>query len=179
MGTAMGNQAGVRRDFESLEQRRMQAADLLRQGMTEAEVSRQVGVHRQSVNRWAAVLKKQGKTGLKKAGRAGRPSKLSEKDLNRLRKSLQRGPEKLGYETSLWTAGRVAVLIKELFGVQYHEDHVWRILRKLGWSCQRPVGRALERDEEAIRRWKEKRWPALKKKPKGAAKQSSSSTKVG
>ena len=152
----------------------MIAADLLRKGVTEAEVSRQVGVHRQSVNRWSATLEKQGKAGLKKAGRAGRPPKLNEKDLNRLRKALERGPETLGYETSLWTSGRVAVLIEELFGIRYHEDHVWRILRKLGWSCQRPVGRALERDEEAIRRWKKQRWPALKKKPKQRTRRSSS-----
>lgn len=170
----MGNQAGMKRDFEALEQRRMIAADLLRKGVNEAEVSRQVGVHRQSVNRWAAVLKEHGKTGLKKAGRAGRPPKLNEKHFNRLRKELQRGPEKLGYETSLWTSGRVAILINELFGIRYHEDHVWRILRKLGWSCQRPVGRALERDEEAIRRWKKQRWPALKKKPKRKDRRSSS-----
>jgi hypothetical protein len=48
--------------------------------------------------------------------------------------------------------------------VRYHEAHVWRILRQLGWSCQRPTGRALERDEEAIRYWKRVRWPRLKKK---------------
>lgn len=170
----MGNQAGMKRDFEALERRRMIAADLLRKGVREAEVSRQVGVHRQSVNRWATVLKEKGKTGLKKVGRAGRPPKLNDKNFSRLRKELQRGPEALGYETSLWTSGRVAVLIEELFGIRYHEDHVWRILRKLGWSCQRPVGRALERNEEAIRRWKKQRWPALKKKPGRKAKQSSS-----
>ena len=67
--------------------------------------------------------------------------------------------------TSLWTARRVARLIGEACGVTYHPGHVWRILRQLGWSCQRPTGRALERDEEAIRQWKKKRWPEIKKKP--------------
>jgi transposase len=175
----MGNQAGMKRDFEALERRRMKAAELLRKGVKKAEVSRQLGVHRQSVNRWSAALEEEGKEGLKKAGRAGRRPKLNEKDLDRLRKELQRGPEALGYETSLWTSGRVAVLIKELFGIRYHEDHVWRILRKLGWSCQRPVGRALERNEDAIRRWKQRRWPALKKKPTSRGRPSSSSTKAG
>jgi len=49
----------------------------------------------------------------------------------------------------------------------------------LGWSCQRPAGRALERDEQAIQRWKQYRWPQLKKKPAGRAKPSSSSTRAG
>jgi hypothetical protein len=54
-----------------------------------------------------------------------------------------------------WTASRVRDLIEYRTGVRYHEDHVWRILRKLDWTCQRPTGKALERDE----------LPALEKVP--------------
>ncbi len=94
------------------------------------------------------------------------------------RVGLKRGPEDLGYESSLWTANRVAHLIEHECEVRYHPGHVWRILRQLGWSCQRPVGRALERDEKAIRRWKKQRWPEIKKKPEKRAGSSSSSTKA-
>ena len=162
----MGNPAGVKRNFEALEKRRMKAARLLEKGIHEAEVARRVGAHRQSVNRWAKQLEESGIAGLKKAGRAGRKPRLSEKELENIRDALERGPEALGYETGLWTAWRVADLIERECGVQYHPGHVWKILKQLGWSCQRPTGRALERDEEAIRRWKKKRWPELKKKPK-------------
>ena len=58
----------------------------------------------------------------------------------------------------------MARLIRDEFGVRYHEGHVWKILRALRWSPQRPVGKARERNEEAIRDWKCKRWPAIKKK---------------
>ena len=163
----MGNPAGVKRNFEALEKRRMQAARLLKKGVHEAEVARRVGAHRQSVNRWAKQLEESGIDGLKKAGRAGRKPRLSEKNLENIREALKRGPEALGYETGLWTAWRVADLIERECGVQYHPGHVWKILKQIGWSCQRPTGRALERDEKAIRRrWKKKRWPELKKKPK-------------
>jgi len=83
---------------------------------------------------------------------------------------LLEGPEKLGYETPLWTCARVAHLIDNEFGVAYHPGHVWKILDDPGWSGQRPVGRARERKEEEIRRWRRVRWPATKKKPtkKGA-----------
>ena len=57
-------------------------------------------------------------------------------------------------------------LIEQECGVSYHPGHVWKILRRLGWSCQRPAGRVLERDEKAIQRWKKERWPELKKRPK-------------
>ncbi len=60
--------------------------------------------------------------------------------------SLKRGPAALGYETALWTSVRVADLIERETGVRYHPGHVWKILRQLGWSCQRPTSRALERN---------------------------------
>ena len=174
----MGNPAGVRRDFEGLERRRMEAADLLRRGVAEAEVARRVGVHRQSVNRWAMQLAESGRRGLRKAGRAGRKSRLSDGDRRRIEKGLKRGSEGLGYEAGLWTTKRVAELIRLEAGVEYHPAHVWKILRQLGWSCQRPVGRALERDEKAIERWKKERWPELKKKPAARGVRSSSSTRA-
>lgn len=162
----MGNPAGVKRDFDALEERRLRAFELLKQGLSEAEVARRVGVHRQSVNRWAKQIESSGRKGLKKAGRAGRKSRLGEADLRRIERELKRGPEALGYETSLWTLRRVAELIERTCEVRYHPGHVWWLLSRLGWSCQRPTGRALQRDEVAIERWKKRRWPELKKKPK-------------
>jgi transposase len=69
-------------------------------------------------------------------------------------------------------------LIQEEFGVSCHAGHVWKILIGLGWSPQRPTGRARERNEEAIRTWKKKTWPAIKKKRAGKGARSSSSTKA-
>ena len=174
----MGFPAGVRRDFEALEQRRLQAADLLRKGLSQSEVARRVGAHRQSVSQWAEALRENGRKGLRKAGRAGRRPKLSGEDLKRIERGLKQGPEKLGYGTSLWTSARVAHLIEQECGIRYATGHAWRILRQLGWSCQRPTGRALERDEEKIRIWKRKRWPEIKKKPKKSGEPSFSSTKA-
>jgi transposase len=161
--SGMGNPAGVRRDFDKLEQRRLEGAELLRQGVPQAEVARRVGVHRQSVSRWAEQLQRGGKRAMRKAGRAGRKPRLRPQDLRRIEKGLKRGPEALGYETSLWTSWRVAHLIEYECEVKYHPSQAWRILRQLGWSCQRPIGRALEREEEKIRAWKQKRWPEIKK----------------
>src|SRR5216110_3740857 len=174
----MGNPAGVRRDFQALEQRRLRGARLLQQGVPQAEVARRVGVHRQSVSRWAQQLERGGVRALRKAGHAGRKARLRPEDLRRIERGLKRGPQALGYETSLWTSWRVAHLIEEECGVRYHASQAWRILRRLGWSCQRPTGRALERDEEKIRLWKQKRWPELKKRPKTRAARSYSSTKA-
>ena len=165
----MGNPKGVRRDFEALERRRLQAVGLLDQGLNESEAARRLKVSHTSVNRWAQVRAKEGSKGLKQAGRAGRKRRLSGEDWKRLEQGLLRGPEALGYETPLWTLWRVGHLIEQEFGVRYHKGHVWRILRQLNWSCQRPVGRARERNEKAIEHGKKVEWPRLKKSPKRGA----------
>lgn len=175
----MGNPKGVRRDFEALERRRLQAVALLDQGLNESEVARRLKVSHTSVNRWAQLRTKEGSKGLKQAGRAGRKPRLSAEDLKRLERGLLKGPEALGYETPLWTLWRVGHLIEQEFGVRYHNGHVWRILRRLQWSCQRPVGRARERNEKAIVHWKKVEWPRIKKKPKKRGAPSSSSTRAG
>jgi transposase len=175
----MGNAAGLRRDFDALSQRRLRAARWLESGVSQSEVARRAGVHRQSVSRWARQLESEGRAGLKKAGRAGRKPRLCADDLTRIVDGLKRGPQSLGYDTALWTSARVAHLIEQECSIEYHPGHVWRILRQLGWSCQRPTGRALERDEAAIARWKRKRWPEIKKKPKEKIVSSSSSTRAG
>jgi transposase len=115
-----------------------------------------------------------GNVALRQAGRAGRLPCLDEADKARLVELLLQGPERLGYETPLWTCHRVAHLIEKNFKVDYHPGHVWRILRQLRWSVQQPVGRALERNEALIADWKQKRWPEIKKKPRKRAGQSSS-----
>jgi transposase len=175
----MGNPAGVKRDFKGLERRRFEAVRLLEKGdLNQSEVARRVHVCRQTVSRWADEFRTGGREALKRAGRAGRKAALTEADRKRIEELLLQGPEKLGYETPLWTCARVAHLIEDEFGVEYHPGHVWKILDDLGWSCQRPVGRARERNEEAIRRWRRVEWPAIKKKPKQKGVRSSSSTKA-
>ena len=164
----MGNPKGVKRDrdaLSALEQRRRTAAALLRKGWKQADVARHLGVSEMSVSRWAKTLQDKGLRGLRSAGRTGRRPELDKHQRRRLCRILLEGAEAHGYATGLWTLPRVSEVIDREFGVQYHPGHVWRVLRDLGWSCQRPVGKALERDEEAIRQWKRYRWPALKKRP--------------
>jgi transposase len=147
-----------------MEQRRMQAADLLEQGVIPAEIARQVGVGHQTVSAWRTVWRQAGREGLRAAGRAGRLPKLTGEQLVQVEAALARGPEANGYATDLWTLARVADVIERVTGVSYHPHHVWRILREqLGWSWQRPARRATERNDEAIATWVKRRWPAVKK----------------
>jgi len=174
----MGNPAGVRRDFAALEKRRFEAIRWMEKGLSQAETARRVKVVRQTVGRWARQYRQDGRASLQRAGRAGRKPLLREQDRQRLAQLLLQGPQALGYETPLWTCPRVGHLIEQEFAIRYHEGHVWKVLVGLGWSPQRPTGRARERNEERIRIWKKKTWPAIKKKPGGKAGRSFSSTKA-
>ncbi|WP_447979454.1 winged helix-turn-helix domain-containing protein [Candidatus Nitrospira bockiana] len=167
------------RDFDALEQRRREAAILLRQGVRPAEVARRLRVTRQSVSRWKAMVRENGRAGLRRAKRAGRPPTLTTADLKRVERALKAGPETQGYATGLWNLPRVAKLVERECGVRFGKTRVWQLLRALGWSCQRPTGQARERDEAAIRRWKRVEWPRLKKTLPPKAAPSSSSTSRG
>ena len=161
----MGFPKGQKRNFTELQRRRMKAGRLFEKGIMPAEVARRCGVSCQSASRWLKAWENRGKDGLKKAAKAGRRSRLNPTQLEELKSMLAQGPGEHGFATELWTTQRVADLIRDKFKVQYHPDHVCRLLGQLGWSCQRPTTRAIQRDEKAIRRWKRVTWQRLKKKP--------------
>ena len=168
----------TKRNHQELEKRRLQAARLFAKGDAPAEVAKRLGVVRQAAYRWKWAWEAGGKAGLASKGKAGRKARLTQGDVLKLTEALLAGPRSQGYKTELWTLPRVSVLIRKLTGVSYHPGHIWRVLRALGFSCQRPERRALERNEQAIGRWKRRQWPAQKKKPASSAARSSSWTKA-
>jgi len=148
-----------------LEQQRRIAARLLEQGMKPIRVAEALGVSPAAVTRWKQAWQKGGEKALAAKPHPGGKSRLTAAQLRRLARLLLRGPRHHGYSTELWTLERVAEVIAMHFGVQYHPGHVWKILRAMAWTCQKPERRARERDEEAIRRWRQEDWPRIKKRP--------------
>jgi len=161
-----------KRDFKKLETRRRKGMRLLAQGVAQAEVARRLDVSRQTASSWDAKRLEDRQAWRRKA--LGRPSRLETAQRASLGKMIVAGAVASGFPTELWTLPRVAMLIKKEFGLSYSTVHVWRLLRQLGFSSQRPTGRAAQRDEQAIQRWKARRWPWLKKKPRENGAPSSS-----
>jgi len=163
----------------ALEARRRRAVELLAQDLSLHEVARRIGCDPSSVLRWRDAVAEGGTDALKPKEVPGRPAKLTTRQKQRLVRYLAKGPLAHGYRTDLWTTQRIAELIALKFGVRYHRDHVGRLMHDVGWTHQKPERRALERDEEAIERWKRKQWPRVKKTPYGWVPISSLSTNPG
>jgi transposase len=155
-----------KRDHVKMERRRRRAAQLFEKGWPIAEVSRHLKVARQVGYRWYQAWQSGGIAALASKGPAGPKAKLGEAQTQSIVAALLKGPAAYGYKTQLWTLPRVADLIEDLTGVNYHPGHVWKVLGALGFSCQRPERRAIERDEKAIAHWKRVAWPKIKKKPR-------------
>jgi transposase len=119
------------------------------------------------VRRWCAAQRQGGKKALQAVPASGRPTKLTAAQRQELEKQLLKGARSAGFPTDLWTCPRVTDLIRRSFGVRYHVDHIGRLLHALNWSPQKPTRKAVERDEEGIRRWIKQAWPAIKKKRAG------------
>ena len=134
---------------------------MFEQGATQADVVRRLGVSRNSASRWYHLWRSGGKNALRSERRAGRPRRLSKEQLEGIEKELLKGAAAHGYDTDLWTLERVAEVIEKTTGVSFHPNHVWRVLKRLGWSLQRPARKAKERDSRAVRRWTKKCWPTI------------------
>ena len=161
-----------KRDLRELELRRRKGMRMLARGVTQAEVARTCGVSRQTAMTWARMLADDAQGWRRKP--LGRPAALSKDDLKRLSKLLLDGALVNGFPTELWTLARVVKLIEAQFGVRFSLANVWHVLRALGFSSQRPTGRAIQRDEAAIKTWRTRRWPALKKSASESDEPSSS-----
>jgi len=92
----------------------------------------------------------------------GHPCRLSDQDFKQLKELLAKGATAHGWPNNLWTTGRVAQVIRNYFGVEYHPGHISRILRQnLNWTCQKPEHHHQDRDDAAIQKWVRKVFPRI------------------
>jgi transposase len=149
---------------DALEWRRFRALHLRREGWSRRDIAEALGVSPVSVSRWFARVRDGGPEALRARPGPGRPPRLSPAHKRLIPEFLCHGAEAYGFRGEVWTCARVARVIEEEFGVRYHKDHVSRLLRELQWTPQVPIRRAIQRDEEAIRRWRDAVWPDLRRR---------------
>jgi transposase len=149
---------------ECREWRRFRALYLKQRGWYQRDIAEALGVSEVAVSGWLARARDDGPEALRSRSAPGHPPKLTPDQRRSIPEFLWHGPEAYGFRGQVWTCARIARVIEEEFGVRYHKDHVGRLLKDLRWTPQQPIKRAIQRDEEAIRHWREAVWPELRRR---------------
>jgi transposase len=157
----MGQAPGRAKEWR--EERRLRAWALKAKGWSQQKIAEALGVTAGAVSQWMRRGREGGETALKSRPRPGAEPKLTAEQRAQLPGLLAQGAEAFGFRGDVWTAKRVATVIRREFRVRYHPNHVGKLLRAAGWSVQKPIERASQRNEAAIEAWRTERWPALKR----------------
>lgn len=149
------------------EEIRMIAVKRVQAGESPEKVIESLGYSRSCIYTWLGRYRNGGWHALKTGDRSGRPTKLDGKKIKWIYKTVRdKDPQQLKFEFALWTRSMVADLIKHQFGIKLSLASVGRLLRQLGFTCQRPLYRAYQRDPEAVEQWKKEAFPEIKKRAK-------------
>src|SRR3954465_1598781 len=146
------------------EWRRMRALDLAQQGWKQCDIAAALDASEGAVSRWLAAARRGGTNALRSHPAPGRVARLTPEQFRLIPDFLWHGAESYGFRGDVWTCERVAGVLYEEFGVSYSNSQVSRLLKRLGWTPQVPITRAIQRDEEAIARWRAGPWLALKRR---------------
>jgi transposase len=142
-----------KRKIKAMEGRRMQGVRLLRRGISQSEVARRLEVSRQSVFAWAKV-DEVNKMGWRSTS-LGRPSSLEKEEKYKLQRMLRKGGLRNGFDKDRWTLAMVVVLISDgLYRHEYSRAQAMRLLKELGFSCEKPN---IE-DEARFAKWQRLGW---------------------
>jgi transposase len=165
MPLGMGRWAQRHRDTASLEERRLNGLALLRSGVSQAEVARRLGVTPVAALHWKEAAEVGGSSAFRAVPRSGRPTLVPREKLATLPDLLSKGALAYGFSTDLWTIPRIIEVTEAEWGVRYTESAMWRLLTRHGLSWQRPRRQAREKNERAVKNWRNRSWPRFEKEP--------------
>ncbi|MFD2574686.1 winged helix-turn-helix domain-containing protein [Spirosoma soli] len=149
-------------DYEVLRRRCVELKNL---GWRQTAIAQALGLTPGWVSRTLKAYREQGQTALLWRKRTGAPTRLSAEQLTQLVGELNKGAEYHGFPGHIWTRPRVNEVIKKLFGVSYDPSQVGRLLKKVGWTRQKPQTKARQQNPERVEQWRSERLPELKKSP--------------
>jgi len=135
------------------------------QRQTTGQIAHLLQADRTRVHAWINSWNQYGIDGLLEGHRSGRPCRLSTAHLEHIKDIVESGPVAYGLNTGVWTSPLIAQIIHNEFNVAYHPGHVRRLLKRLGFSVQRPTTRLVQADPQRQNRWIRYTHPNLKKKP--------------
>lgn len=130
------------------------------------EVIKTFGLHRANIYKWLSLYKTGGWKALKSSKSEGPKPKLSSSEEKKLGLLLLKNPHQLRFEYALWTIEMIKELIDIKFNKQLSSFTVSRILKKIGYTKQKPLYRAYQQDAQKVALWLKKEYPQIKKEAK-------------
>ena len=128
----------------------MRAYEMKQSGWKQQRIAEALGVSKMAVSQWMTTAAAKGVAGLQARPRSGAPRRLEDEQLDQVPDFLSHGAEAYGFRGEVWTCARVGKVIEQELGVTYDKSQVSRLLKRLGWTPQKPIERASQRDEASI-----------------------------
>lgn len=138
--------------YSTLEMR-SRAVLAVERGQPLGQVAQAYDVNRTTLFRWVQRFTMRGVSGLERRVGSGRPRLLAAFDMEAVNDIVLEPASLFGFETDLWTVGRLRQVIRERYGVTVSADTIWRRLRDAGFTYQKPERRYFEVNEEAREEW--------------------------
>jgi transposase len=144
---------------------RRRGVELLEKGWKQTKIAEALGVSQSAVSKWKIRLKKEGKAMLRDKPLPGAPRQMTTEQEQELIQILKRGAKSYGFEGDFWNYKRIKRVLSETFSIELSVRQSGRILKRLGFSRQKPQLKSYQQDPAKVQEWKEQILPDLKKKP--------------
>jgi transposase len=158
---------GRKLDHVALEAMRLQAVKAVRCGQTVDSVARAFGMNIRTLFRWLSAYASGGQQALRAKPVPGRPAKVTEEEMRWIAQTVKdKTPLQMKFEFGLWTLSLIQVLIHRQFGKRLSLGTVSRVMRLLGFTPQKPLYRAWQRDAARVEQWRTETYPELQREAK-------------
>ncbi len=154
-------------DHKTLEELRIRAGKQVQSGISPEEITRSLGLSHPTIYNWLAAYRDGGMQALKAKVIPGRPPRINGKMMKWIYDTIvQKSPLQFRFEFALWTREMIQKIILDKYKIRLGLSSVSRLLKQLGLSCQRPIFKAWQQNEQQVNNWIKKVFPKIKARAK-------------
>ncbi len=144
----------IRRSEEAKYDHRLHAILLVANGMNCPQAATMLGDSERTIRYWVQQFNEEGLQGLIDIDRLGRPSRLSDRQMNQIGKTLRKSPKDVGMAGGIWDGKTLSAYIKKNYEMDIGVRQSQRMFRMLGFRLRKPRPLIAHADPEEQRKFK-------------------------